>query len=254
MVKNEELKKEIENVIIKNAESKSIYREPIFAYSKTNNNKFNKILTTIPDHLMPNDLLKDAKTVCAFFLPFSEQIIYENREEEPFAKSWAMAYVSTNNLINYINSQIKEYLNNSGFDSNFVVPTGSGKVRESYFNKDYYPDYSHRHVAWVCGLGEFGMNNMLITKTGCAGRYGSFVTDAEFEFETPDNVQRCYYKINKSCGKCFSLCPVKALKPEGFEAIRCYDRLMENGKLNMELEYSRVCGKCAVGPCAIFKE
>lgn len=38
-------------------------------------------------------------------------------------------------------------------------------------------EWSHRHAAYIAGLGIFGINNMLITNKGCVGRIPSFYED-----------------------------------------------------------------------------
>ena len=80
------------------------------------------------------------------------------------------------------------------------------------------PDYgftsnwSERHIAFVCGLGTFGLSRGLITKAGIAGRFASLVTDLEFE-----PVLREYdglYDYCTNCGACIRRCPVNAISFE----------------------------------------
>jgi epoxyqueuosine reductase QueG len=41
------------------------------------------------------------------------------------------------------------------------------------------PFWSHKHLAYLPGMGRFGTHNLLITPAVCVGRLGSLVTDAD---------------------------------------------------------------------------
>jgi hypothetical protein len=49
----------------------------------------------------------------------------------------------------------------------------------NFNEEDLTAGWSHKSVAFVAGLGTFGVNRMLITPAGCAGRFGSMVISAE---------------------------------------------------------------------------
>ena len=73
-------------------------------------------------------------------------------------------------------------------------------------------DWSHKHVAYIAGLGSFGRHHMLITDKGCCGRIGSVVTDAAIPATPRSDRERCLFKADGSCGKCLERCPILALK------------------------------------------
>lgn len=87
---------------------------------------------------------------------------------------------------------------------------------------------SHRHVGWIAGLGTFGINNMLITDKGCAGRMGLVVTDIRLETAKCPIKEYCLGKYNGSCGFCVRCCVNGALAEEGFDRFACYDMCLEN--------------------------
>jgi len=94
-------------------------------------------------------------------------------------------------------------------------------------------------MAYICGLGIFGLNQLIITKSGCAGRFGSFVIDREVDYDNPVTEQYCLYKNNKSCGVCVKTCPSGALTFEGIDKPKCskwINDITEN--ILMVLEYS----------------
>ena len=82
--------------------------------------------------------------------------------------------------------------------------------------------WSQRHVARICGLGNFGINNMLITEMGYAGRYGSFVIDAALPYNEYVMDEYCLYKSNGNCAVCVKACPTGALTLDGFDRYKCY--------------------------------
>ena len=69
--------------------------------------------------------------------------------------------------------------------------------------------WSERHVAFVCGLGTFGLSKGLITEKGICGRFGSVVTTAELP-----RTERPYtgiYEYCIQCRACARNCPVGAI-------------------------------------------
>jgi len=202
------------------------------------------------EHLHPRDLLKTARSVIVFFIPFIEKLVKENKEGSRPCRDWGVAYVETNDLINRAGEVIAENLKAAGFASGLTPATHN-------FDEDrLMARWSHKHLAHLTGLGRFGSHSMLITPSGVCGRFGSLVTEAELGdnplMETPE---ACLLKAGKKCGKCMERCPVNALTEDGFDRRKCWDRLNEN---RHTLDYyadlpmtTHVCGKCAAMlPCS----
>lgn len=79
-------------------------------------------------------------------------------------------------------------------------------------------NWSERHIAFVAGLGTFGLSKSLITKRGCAGRYGSVITSLPFK-----SIRREYdgvYDYCSMCGECIARCPSGAITKEGKTFLR----------------------------------
>jgi epoxyqueuosine reductase QueG len=106
-------------------------------------------------------------------------------------------------------------------------------------------------VAVIAGLGSFGLHHMVITDSGCAGRFGSLVIDADLPITPVEPRERCLYFADGSCLDCILRCPIGALDESGhINKQRCYRRLLEVAKEYQHLGVADVCGKCAIGLCS----
>ena len=75
------------------------YRKPLVGFASAQDPLFDQMKEIIgPHHLHPTELLPDAQTVIAFFLPFAKSIITAHRESLQIAREWAVAYVETNRV------------------------------------------------------------------------------------------------------------------------------------------------------------
>jgi len=198
---------------------------------------------------LPRDLLEGAKTVVAYFIPFTKELVNENKIHEYVSPNWALAYVETNNLISEINNLIALELKNLGVKTSTIRATHN-------FDPDLIMSrWSHRHVAYIAGLGTFGINNLLITQKGCAGRLGSFVIDSQIKPSLIQKEELCLYKKDKSCTYCLDNCPVDAFGDNEFARARCYDYLLDVVEHFKDIDPAcDVCGKCNCGPCAILEK
>ncbi|MGD2187629.1 MAG: 4Fe-4S binding protein [Desulfobacterales bacterium] len=202
------------------------------------------------EHVHPHDLLPTARSLIVFFIPFKRELIKENKQGDRPCRNWGLAYVQTNNLIERLSQALQEYLAAGGFKSGLTPAT------HNFDEGTLMARWSHKHLAFLANLGRFGTHHMLITPAGCAGRFGSLVTEAEIEEHAHiDTNEACLLKAGKKCGECIEACPVNALSENGFERRKCWNRLNENLAI---LDYladlphsTHVCGKCAaLMPCS----
>ncbi|HJJ77399.1 MAG TPA: hypothetical protein O0X78_02870, partial [Methanocorpusculum sp.] len=92
-------------------------------------------------------------------------------------------------------------------------------------------------------------NNMLITRAGSMGRFGSVVTALKEKADLPMTEELCISKAGGGCLACVKRCPTGALSADGFDRNVCY---FVCRKAEEELG-ADVCGKCAVCvPCAVW--
>jgi epoxyqueuosine reductase QueG len=232
-----------------------LWRQPLVGFASASDPRFPELRrVALEDHLLPVDLLPDALSVVAFFVPFVREVGDGNAGGRHASELWADAYIHTNLLIGRISAAITAILQAEGHAAEAVRAT------HNFDPLLLVSRWSHRHVARIAGLGEFGLNNMLITEKGAAGRFGSLATDAPLPPTAtdlgPDPAERraghpCLFRRNGACGLCVARCPTGALRPDGFDRHLCYGLCLENAERHRTLGLADVCGKCVSGlPCS----
>lgn len=213
-------------------------------------------------HKLPTEVLPSANIVIAYFVPFTKELADTNRlEGEVASPEWALAYEETNTMFRLLNGFIIQELKSMGYEA-AVSPEAS-----TFDQKELISNWSQRHFAKVAGLGTFGINNMLITKIGCCGRYGTIVTNLDVKPDSQRKEEYCIFKRTGRCGVCISRCPSGALTLEGYDREKCYIVLRKNAQRYTEFGSSyfnetgeqpnsigsEVCGKCTVNvPCSFL--
>lgn len=213
-------------------------------------------------HDLPQDVLPGAKTILAYYAPFTKSIARANENGERLASEvWARAYEETNAMFGLINERIIAAVEQFGGRA-AVSPQASTFSQEKLIS-----GWSHRHIAYAAGLGTFGINNMLLTRKGCCGRFSTVITDLALETDHHMEEDLCLYRKNGACGACVQHCPAGALTKEGYDRFRCYALCRENAEIYTMFGSSytnedgtgansigsEVCGKCVTGvPCTFW--
>jgi epoxyqueuosine reductase QueG len=221
------------------------WEEPLVGFASAKDPLFNQFKKVIsPKHALPQDLLSNAETVIAFFIPFQRETGNSNIEGFLASPEWALAYVETNILLEKVSLHIQKYIENYGNDVKLMFPT------HNFDTHKLISDWSHRHVAFATGLGRFGLNNMLITEKGCCGRYSSLITSLKMDGDTRSEKESCLYFFDKSCLSCVKRCVKNALLQDSFDRHKCYEMCLINEDHYGDVGNADVCGKCVVGvPC-----
>ena len=239
-----------------------IFETPIFAFGAADDQYF-KILKqplVIGQHFMPpQEWLPQPKTVISFFLPFTEAVKKGNRRDMSWpSEEWLHGRIEGQALVVKLCQYLNSELINAGYkslapslDERFWAKTKDNKPAQNLDNNRrtdllFTSNWSERHVAFVCGLGTFGLSKGLITEKGIAGRFGSIVTELELP---PD--KRMYENIYDNCsmcGACVKNCPVNAISlDKGKNHILCSE-FINKTKEKCKPRYG--CGKCQIGvPC-----
>jgi epoxyqueuosine reductase QueG len=229
------------------ADTVTAHRMPLVGFADANSPRFRQLQHVAdPSHIVPANLLPGARLVVAFFVPFDPSVVEANtRHRKAVAREWDVAYVETNELIARTTDHLVELLAKRGVRAVGEPPT------DNFDPVTLVSRWSHKSVAVIAGLGSFGLHHMVITDAGCAGRFGSVVTDAELPPTSARHRERCLYFHDRSCRACVARCPMDALsETDGIDRQRCWIRCLEVGKEFEHLGPSGVCGKCAIGPCS----
>lgn len=203
----------------------------------------------------PEEWLPGARRVISYFAPFSEYVRRGN-EADPVrvGNGWLYARVDGQRFLNEVNHFLESLLIQAGYQA--LSPYSSPAFQQVFAagsNPDladkrlsFTSNWSERHVAYLCGLGTFGLSKGLITAKGVSGRFGSVVTDAELPCDSRPYTGLYDYCI--MCGKCARNCPAHAISLEqGKLHPPCSEYVSESSKAYAP---RFGCGKCQVNvPC-----
>lgn len=235
-----------------------MYEVPIFAFGAADDILFRSLRESTaigPHFILPTEWLPQAKTVISFFLPFTEAIKQGNRRDRSWpSEEWLHARIEGQAFINKLILHLKAELTGAGYESlapsldpRFWARDGLKVPQPSAEGNSWFTsNWSERHVAFVCGLGTFGLSKGLITEKGMAGRFGSLITDlflppSERKYKDP-------YEYCSMCGTCVQKCPVNAISlEEGKNHTKCNKFLVKTAR-KYTPRYG--CGKCQTDvPC-----
>ncbi|MBQ9015186.1 MAG: epoxyqueuosine reductase [Firmicutes bacterium] len=224
------------------------YRSPVIGFASAHDPLYDKTSEIVGYPVAkPTDLLENAKTVISFFLPYTAMVVkYARARREVSNKEWSLGYYETNNLIGSIMSELVEELHKMGIDA------ASEPVTENYDHIKLTATWGHKTSAAIAGIGTFGINRLVITPMGCAGRLGTVVMSAHLTpTERPDQ-ENCYYKADGTCGVCAKMCPSKAITYNSFNRFVC--KLRDDTMRDSPSPVDRGCYFCSSGPCAFFEK
>ena len=226
-----------------------LFAEPILAIAAADDPLFTRMQHSDivgPHFPSPDYWVREAKSVVSFFLPFCEPVRSGNAAVPTWpSPEWLHARYEGQMLVSALSAHIRDHLSAMGYAS--VAPSldarffsrgkeGSGDIPA------FTSNWSERHVAYVCGLGTFGLSKGLITAKGVAGRFGSIVTAMDIAPDTRPYTDP--YEYCSFCGDCIARCPVGAISLEtGKDHLLCSD-FIDLAREKFAPRYG--CGKCQV--------
>ena len=143
-----------------------------------------------PEEHKPEYFLSDAKSVVVIAAAFPKGVCdvwgtYEEPHKTAGPYMWYGHVVGDIRLI-LLSNKISLYLEKNGYKTVTFPDTFSAACYRFLMKPDrslgdylYFPDFSSKHAAVAAGLGEFGLNNLLLTpKFGPRQRVNTIITDA----------------------------------------------------------------------------
>jgi epoxyqueuosine reductase len=154
----------------------------------------------MPEEFYPKSIYPEARSVVVIGLPITLPVL----ETSP-SIFYRELYSTVNALLDQHTYRLANLLNEMGFPSLFVPRDGYASI--DALLKKPVAFFSHRHAAFLAGLGTFGVNNMLLTpEFGPRVRFGSVFTSAELP---PDPLMKD--DLCTRCMRCIRMCPARAL-------------------------------------------
>jgi epoxyqueuosine reductase len=194
-----------------------------------------------PAHLLPREILAREGgragaaapaariRVVAWALPFSQDVIRSNRGGEWPSALYSVARNNGGALNLELGRRLAAAIRRLGYSA--VVPALADAYDAFRAPRTVFAStWSERHVAFAAGLGTFGLNGFLISRSGVMARLGSLVTDMPLEparTRAADHRAPCLADGGKACGACIAACPVGAISSEGIDKEKCYVRRNE---------------------------
>ncbi len=232
----------VKDIIIKEVTSidrSDIMRTPLVAISSPQNPMYEELREILgPVYKHPLELFPETQSIISYFIPFTKELALSSKNGA--SDIWAEAYITINNHFLKIDQAVTDYLQTLNYDTYRIAGV------HSYDADILRSVWSHRSAAAIAGLGQFGLNNMLISDKGAAGRYCTILTSAPIEISTYRTPIHCGYMKNKSCKICMDSCPVGALSPDGFDRFECHDKVIVNNtkRFMKNIGEADVCGIC----------
>ncbi|TDA33678.1 MAG: hypothetical protein DSO02_03785 [Hadesarchaea archaeon] len=171
----------------------------------------------------PFSFIKDAKAVVSFCLKYPEGSLDFSKEDFfVILSSYASVRESMLKRLNEIALALSRELEKKGYKATPLeanLPVDERRWVSCLL--------SHRYLAQISGLGDIGVNNLLITpEWGPRVELGSVITNAPLKPDGPRLAGRIYEETCKTCFKCVEACPTQALTrekvpPYNFELNRC---------------------------------
>ncbi len=187
----------------------------------------------IPEAFRPKTIYPEVRTVIVIGLPISLPIV----ESAP-SIHYHELYNNVNALLDQHAYRLSTFLSEGGTPAIYIPRDGYGSISILVDKPTAF--FSHRHAAYLAGLGTFGINNTLLTKEyGPRVRFASIFTTAEIEPGRPLEKQLC-----TKCMRCVKACPLKAIPGVDYPQGLIDKRACSERNEGLRSRYLSPCGIC----------
>jgi epoxyqueuosine reductase len=243
------------------------WAEPLVGFSRGNDPLWLSLKNAVgPFHWTPAEIFSQAfpetnvaageLTIISWVLPQTDATKADNGKEASFP---SLRWARTRTFGEEINDNLKKHVVSSLKASNYEAIAPTLHSGFSWQNSDAYgfaSNWSERHVAYISGLGTFGLCDGLITPVGKAMRLGSVVAHVQIP-PTPrpytSHKDYCLFYSKDACGKCISRCPAGAISNAGHDKKKCLEYVFGKAIPYIKSTYGfdgYSCGLCQTGvPC-----
>jgi len=189
-----------------------------------------------PEKHRPNDILKGATGVVSIGIPMPKAVL-----QESLPTLYTRGIFTSTEVINQISLKLAMWVEEEGYDA--IPITSRGPLYMEALSGKMLGDLSHKHSAMLAGLGEIGINTLLLNpKYGTRLMLGSVVTNAPVKPDKPFTETVC---LGSKCLKCVAVCPVQALSPSGeIDKARCAKYYRQYPEIYFETWGIYACREC----------
>jgi len=181
----------------------------------------------------PSSLMSGARSVIVIGIPVQRSIL----ATAPSAY-YSEHYKTVNSMLDHAAQRIAMELNILGHEAAYIPRDGYQGIEG--LRKDPSSFFSHRHSAYLAGLGTFGVNNMLLTeRNGPRIRFISVVTTAELPYGKPIEKTIC-----TECMRCRNACPAGAVASEMYPKGISKKGTCVEYSASLRLKGCSPCGRC----------
>ena len=163
-----------------------------------------------PEDRRPGVYLEDPGSI----LSIGYRLNFTPLQNLPASRSaYMLDHDCANRHLDRASHRIVRFLEGRGFEA-VGFDCGAGFYHEAGKTPERFAgDFSHKHAAVACGLGKFGLNNLVLSpEWGPRIRLTTVITNAELEGDSPTTENPC---PTCECEACIWICPVHAL--DGWE-------------------------------------
>lgn len=216
---------------------------PVERWVKPPSNSPNKFKEWIPKEFWPQSIFPGTQTVIVIGFPVELPIV----ETAP-SIHYNEHYNTVNRILDEKAYEISSFLNAMGHPSVSIPRDGYGSI--DVLLKKPLTFFSHKHAAYLAGLGTFGENNVLLTcKYGPRVRFTSIFTSLDIEGDPIMEEELCVH-----CKACVHHCPVSAIKSMDSDYIKVIDKLKcAKRSKKLRSEFRSPCGIC-IKVCPVGKD
>ncbi len=190
----------------------------------------------------PTDIMPDARSVIVIGIPVQRTIV----DTAP-SIYYNHLYGVVNAMLDQVSERLALELNIRGHRAIYVPRDGyhgiSGlrDLPEAFF--------SHRHAAYLAGMGTFGWNNVLLTERyGPRIRFASIITSAELPCGEVMEKELCL-----RCGKCTRACPAQAVGSKDYPLDITRKQACVDQSAELAVVGKSPCGRC-IAVCPVGED
>lgn len=261
----EELSRDDESFFLR-TDGVPLFREPVVGVQRGDDLSFAALKEPIPVHMTPLEIWENEfgiapkqLSVLSFAMPFDLKTVGENAEAVEYpAATWFEAKLKCFKAAESVLVKIQANLNEKGIKNLRPGSSKSYKLHKQA-NGFEHPTWSERHVAYVCGVGTFGLHGALITPKGCTHRLASLLIESEFDHYSvmaQSPFADCLFLQKGTCGACIKRCPADAINKENRRLVpKCREIAYIRNQPKCQEMLGEATGGCAFCnvkvPCAI---